>query len=287
MNIFETLKKYNNMNGGSLENTSLRRNILVSCENYDISKDQRLLIPFEETCSGLKGFINKNGEVVVKPKYHRICNDCYSESDLIKVAILKPITISYGDGYRLDGYYGIIDSSGREIIPTEYRSEIEISTDKSIFTLRKHDYSYSVVNIKGEEIIPSKKYAWIDGFDNGLARFNTIINDKKKWGIINDLGEEVVPPIYDKIWNFYKKNRTTTTCIEDGCRKEFSLTDLSFIDNKKHISKNNFREHDNDDDYGTHYGEFAGSYAQDVMGYSDDVINDAFEGDPDNYWNID
>lgn len=41
------------------------------------------------------------------------------------------------------------------------------------------------------------------------------------------------------------------------------------------------------EDYGTHYGEFAGSYAQDVMHISDDVINDAFEGDPDAYWNID
>jgi hypothetical protein len=34
-------------------------------------------------------------------------------------------------------------------------------------------------------------------------------------------------------------------------------------------------------------GEFAGSYAQDVMGYSDEDIYDAFEGDPDAYWNID
>lgn len=41
------------------------------------------------------------------------------------------------------------------------------------------------------------------------------------------------------------------------------------------------------DNYGTHYGEFSGSYAQDVLGYSDDIINDAFEGDPDAYWNID
>lgn len=48
-----------------------------------------------------------------------------------------------------------------------------------------------------------------------------------------------------------------------------------------------FEQEDYIDDYGTHYGEFAGSYAQDVMGYSDDVINDAFEGDPDAYWNID
>lgn len=46
-------------------------------------------------------------------------------------------------------------------------------------------------------------------------------------------------------------------------------------------------EYYDEDDYGTHYGRYRGSYAQDVMGYSDDVIDDAFEGDPDNYWNID
>ena len=42
-----------------------------------------------------------------------------------------------------------------------------------------------------------------------------------------------------------------------------------------------------EDEYGTHYGKYAGTYAQDVAGYSDDVINDAFDGDPDAYWNID
>ena len=40
------------------------------------------------------------------------------------------------------------------------------------------------------------------------------------------------------------------------------------------------------DDYGTHYGEYEGSWAQDVEGFSDDVINDAFDGNPDAYWNI-
>lgn len=35
------------------------------------------------------------------------------------------------------------------------------------------------------------------------------------------------------------------------------------------------------------YDEHSGSYAQDVMGYDDETINDAFEGDPDAYWNID
>lgn len=36
-----------------------------------------------------------------------------------------------------------------------------------------------------------------------------------------------------------------------------------------------------------HYEEFAGTYVQDVMGWSDEMIYDALDGDPDAYWNID
>ena len=39
--------------------------------------------------------------------------------------------------------------------------------------------------------------------------------------------------------------------------------------------------------YGRTYGMYAGSYAQEVGGYSDEAIRDAFDGDPDAYWNID
>lgn len=35
------------------------------------------------------------------------------------------------------------------------------------------------------------------------------------------------------------------------------------------------------------YDEYSGSYAQDVMGYSDDDIDTIFDGDPSAYWNID
>ena len=33
--------------------------------------------------------------------------------------------------------------------------------------------------------------------------------------------------------------------------------------------------------------DFEGSYAHDGAGYDEDTIYDAFEGDPDAYWNID
>lgn len=35
------------------------------------------------------------------------------------------------------------------------------------------------------------------------------------------------------------------------------------------------------------YGGYAGSYAQDELGYSDDDIDTIFDGDPSAYWNID
>ena len=35
------------------------------------------------------------------------------------------------------------------------------------------------------------------------------------------------------------------------------------------------------------YGRYNGSYAQDVEGWSDQDIDDVFDGNPDAYWNID
>ncbi len=47
-------------------------------------------------------------------------------------------------------------------------------------------------------------------------------------------------------------------------------------------------EQDYDDYYEREsYGRYAGSYAQDVAGLSDDFINDVLDGNPDAYWNID
>lgn len=49
-----------------------------------------------------------------------------------------------------------------------------------------------------------------------------------------------------------------------------------------------YEDYDNDDDcYGGSYGKYSGSYAQDVEGFDDDTIDDAFDGDPDAYWNMD
>lgn len=88
--------------------------------------------------------------------------------------------------------------------------------------VERQDGQYAVIDLEGNEIVPFGKYAWIDGFDHGLARVRIGHSQNtthvfgpdgkevplwRKWGIINKQGIEVLPVIYDNIWNFLGKNR--------------------------------------------------------------------------------
>ena len=41
------------------------------------------------------------------------------------------------------------------------------------------------------------------------------------------------------------------------------------------------------DDDGFYHDDYEGTYAHDVTGFDEETINDAFDGEPDAYWNID
>lgn len=61
-----------------------------------------------------------------------------------------------------------------------------------------------------------------------------------------------------------------------------------FEEAKDSAEKEHYYDHRCNDDYEEpSFGKYAGSYAQDEMGYSDDDIDTIFDGDPDAYWNID
>ena len=50
----------------------------------------------------------------------------------------------------------------------------------------------------------------------------------------------------------------------------------------------NYRDYDYDNyENERTYGRYAGSYAQDVEGWSDQDIDEVLDGDPNAYWNID
>ena len=266
--------------------------VLLPASSYNMQDDNRLLIPF--TCGDKIGFANKEGEVVVKPQFTMYYDDCYDESDYIRVAVDD----LYGfirSGGRVATYkrpmYGLINYKGETIFEPSFYCLIPAIGTKNLYTVQDKNLGYAVLNTDGTEVVPYGKYSWIDGFDKGLARarIGNVTNGQdesgNKWGLIDENGKEVLPLEYDNIWNFYGKQRVTTKVIKSNVAQNVVLSEILGKDEvlEYDCSSNNH----NDDDYGTSYGEYAGFYAQDVEGYSDDVIDDAFDGDPDAYWNID
>ena len=272
--------------------------VIINAKDYNFAKEERLLIPFTVKLNSKGqpnkvGLLNKNGEIVLEPFYDIILDECHFSNDLIRVGTLFPYAYLYGNG-NVSPYvrykYQVVNVKGEFITNMEYDG-IVISSDKRIITVHDRSKGYAVCDIDGNEIVPFGKYSWIDGFDHGLARVkagnitNGTENTENRWGIINKKGEEVLPLEYNNIWNFFGKNRFSTKVIKDGIEKDVYFHDL----NPDLPKEGKYRIlHDEPEPYyNKHYGEYAGSYAQDVMGYSDEVINDAFEGDPDAYWNID
>jgi hypothetical protein len=191
---------------------------------------------------------------------------------------------------------------------SNYR-KVKTPINSTLYAVQDNEYKWGVIDGDENVIVQFGKYAWIDGFQNGIAKviafsdttspnivamFDDDLNvvtdiDSRRvaaQGIINEKGDEVLPLEY-KIWKFYGKDFPTIKVFKGEECRNYTYSELN---PEYHTPKSTYEpddDYDDYDDYGTHYGEYAGSYAQDVMGYSDDVINDAFDGDPDAYWNID
>lgn len=185
--------------------------VLVDFQDYNISQDRRLLIPF--SYYQRYGLINQNGEVVVEPKYDRILDSCREDSDVIRVGITY--TYGFNRATKEPSTYsktkwGLLDSRGDVLLEPDYQG-IGISTDRKLLTLHHFNGQYEVVTIDGEVIVPKGKYPWIDSFDSGFARVNYFDGESKKYGLIDSTGKEVLPLQYSTIWNFYNRNRKWVT----------------------------------------------------------------------------
>lgn len=270
-----------NQNCNWYKASSAKVQVVIDGSEYNIAEDKRFFIPFLKGDISIRkwGVMNRKGEIIIQPEYDFVNCDFYSESTLIRVGITHHYD-KYSSGFYPRHRVGLFDALGNSILDVIYSGIIE-STDKTVFTVNNMEGLYGVVNNKKEIVVPFGKYTYISGFDCGLAR---VIRDNK-WGIVDEKGEEVLPAIYDKIWNFYRKNRDSTNVVKDGNQTLVYFRDLNPSLTSNHSSSNDYDESDYEAD--NHYGEYAGSYAQDVMGYSDEDINDAFDGDPDAYWNID
>ena len=261
--------------------------VLMPTTMHNIQHDHRILIPYIR--GGKIGFIDKNGYIISEPKYSMYLGECYNQDDFIVVSTIQTnVYPKTGGKYSISNrtLYGLINYLGEILLETEYYSIWHAIGNKNLFTVENKDCKHGVITADGNIIVPYGKYDWIGQFDKGFARVkigkesNGIRNSGNKWGLINETGEEILPVVYDDIWPFNNKNQLRSTKVIKG-RHESRF----FFDTGRLV--NNMARQPFDNRYGKNYGEYAESYAQDIMGYSDDVINDAFDGEPDAYWNID
>lgn len=116
--------------------------------------------------------------------------------------------------------------------------------------VQDNNYKWGVIDEEGKTVVPFGKYAWIDGFQNGLAKvigyndttskfhictlnIETAEIDNSKHaeqGIINELGEEVLPLEY-VVWKFYEKEFRSIKAFKDN--KEYNIDYEQLLVTKK------------------------------------------------------
>lgn len=173
---------------------------------------------------------------------------------------------------------------------TSYSYETKL--DNELFS--DYDYLYNITYPYEGKVDLFSEYLYVDKFVEGFARVKILSSDGSiYWGVVNKKGKETTRRA-DYVECFTGSGPTKKLLIKDTkydfiingnkprLNKIWLLSDICPVKISDDIEDSNWV-----DDYGEHYGEYEGSYAQDYMGYSDEIIDDAFEGDPDAYWNID
>ena len=150
--------------------------------------------------------MDKDGKVIFEPKYDVILDTAYNDDSMIRIGV------NHYRAYERETtsptiykshIVGLANCKGEFIIPMEYETII-LPFRSSLFTLREKIHgNYGVVDINNNTVVEFGLYSWIDGFSNGYSR----VKREGKWGIINELGEEVLPCKYKHIKDFYGYDR--------------------------------------------------------------------------------
>lgn len=198
---------------------------------------------------------------------------------------------------RKGKYCGIFDGLGNDLLGLNFLVITPpFMTNTHVFVLQNKSQEWGVINLDDpynpKEIVPFGMYRYIWGYDSGhaLVSSKSIGNPGtfEGRGIINSNGNLVVGfNEYKDIWNFYN-NQSGLIKVETLGGHELHLLKrnplFKAVNGFVYRAKSYYEE---EPIYGSGYGEYSGTYAQDIAGLSDDIIDDAFEGDPEAYWNID
>lgn len=128
-----------------------------------------------------RGFIDRSGKVVIKPKWNGANN--FSEG--------RAVVVLHDPRYK-EGY---IDTTGRLVIPATFDQASDFKDGLALVGIGEFglhgsgDHKFGFIDIDGKWVVPTK-YRSLYGFSDGLAAAR---NDAGKWGFIDKTGTVVIP----------------------------------------------------------------------------------------------
>ncbi len=157
--------------------------LIFSCREKEVKiteKNKNIILPV--LIDGKYGFINREGELVIEPKFGYAWK--FSEG-------LAPVIFS--KNWR--GKYGYIDTTGKLVIDTIYDWAGGFTEGKGLVKIGD---KYGFIDTTGNYIIEPISAGGISQFRDGYAQ----IRIKGKWGFINAKGDIAIKPKFDQVWAF-------------------------------------------------------------------------------------
>ena len=168
------------------------------------------------------GYIDIMGNLLLEPRYYSISSFKHG------YAIVSKLDYSY-DSYGNEHKYpifGVIDNQFNEIIPCFFR-RMEYLEKSFVFETEKGYKDLLgnyVTELNGKKIIVPSKYLYCKQFNNSSAIAVLKKQFGKRYGLINDMAEDILPPIFENL-----------TLLDNGLYK-FRLNNLfGLVDYKGNI----------------------------------------------------
>lgn len=186
--------------------------VVIPCR-YDIAYDFRTDYAIVAN-NGYFGLIDRSGSVVIPLEYTNMMYNHYSKIAIVakfpkvgavnlKNEVIIPMEYDRVLQFGTDVFYvranrkvGLLDSKGREILPVNYDAIRRVGLSGS-YVVREGD-KYALFCGQGESL--EFKYDFVSE-----VNCQNLIRVKRDggWGFVNEEGHEVIPPIYQRAWDFH------------------------------------------------------------------------------------
>ena len=186
----------------------------VTCEGVFINKTGKIVLKYMNfllskyregliNCPGKGGwgFIDKNGDFIIKPKYQ------YTSPFYENKAAVVPKKDFNNKPNRKEKYCFI--NHNAEILFQKLFEGADIRYSEGLCAV--YDNGYGFIDDKGEYVIPCDFY-FVSHFSDGLARFRPK-GKNKKYGFIDTSGNVVIEPVFTSVKSF--KNGLAQVIIGD------------------------------------------------------------------------